>query len=261
MENLDIFTESLLNDKVRLLPSQLSNNLREVISVILKSRHEGKCSKNGYIRPGSLEVLKISPGSLRMVSLNGDVIFNVQCKAQVCNPAIGTVVKALITNTNKFGILAEVGITTVDPDSLSDATIPVLEVIITKQGIGIAGTVNLEKLRVGDTINVEILGKKFELNDTKVSAIGKVVEDETKKVQTEIVEDEGIEDGVEVEEDEDVLDEEDDDVIEEEDDELDGGGSEGSLLSFDDDDILSAELDDVDDNGEGSVLGESDSEI
>ena len=115
-----------------------------------------------------------------MVSLNGDVIYNVQYKADVCLPVIGTVIKAVITNINKFGILAEASISGVDEYGKL-TKISVIEVIITKHAVGITNTVELESLVVGDEINVEIMGKKFELNDKKICAIGRVVSDEVRK--------------------------------------------------------------------------------
>jgi hypothetical protein len=81
----------------------------------------------------------------------------------VCNPVIGSVVRAKVVNQNKFGILAEVAI---------NGTDPVLEIIITKmveQGEPALGNIN-----VGDMINVEILKKKFELGDEKIKNVGRI---------------------------------------------------------------------------------------
>lgn len=250
MDNLEIFTESILTDKVRLAPYQLANDMRKVIMDILVEKNEGKCSKYGYIREQSIKILKVSAGQVRMVSLNGDVIFTVQYRAEVCNPTIGKTVKAVITNINKFGILAEVRILKAIKDDVSEST-AIMEIIITKQGVGIVGSVNLEKLEVGQTINIEILGKKFELNDKKICAIGKVVESDMMKEgapvldENDVVDDENdVEDEVVAEVDAEDDEDQDEQGVEEEIDELEDPedpedldeDEEGSLLSFEDDD-------------------------
>lgn len=166
---MDVFVKSILTDRVRLSPEDICTDFRDKVSEVIRSRVEGKCSRHGYIKPSSTEVLKISPGSLRMFSLNGDVIYTVVFKALVCNPVIGSVVSARVTNTNKFGILAEVSLMS---DEGTRHT--VMEVIVAKQG-AIRSDVDLARVQLNDVVNIEILGKKFELNDKRISAIGRIV--------------------------------------------------------------------------------------
>lgn len=166
---MDVFVKSILTDRVRLSPEDVTTEFKEKVSSIIRSRVEGKCSRHGYIKPSSTEVLKISPGSLRMFSLNGDVIYTVVFKALVCNPVIGSVVSARVTNTNKFGILAEV--TLMSDDGVRHT---VMEIIVAKQG-AIRSEVDMTRVQLNDVVNIEILGKKFELNDKRISAIGRIV--------------------------------------------------------------------------------------
>lgn len=261
MDNTDIFMNSVFVDKICLNPKEISSKFRDVIELKIKSSNEGKCTKHGFIKPNSVEILKISPGNTRMVSLNGDVIYNVQYTADVCNPCIGTILKVVITNINKFGILAEASIPGMD-ESGNIVKIPVVEVIITKHGVGITGSVALERLTIGNQINVEVLGKKYELNDKKICAVGRVVEDGVNEKGKDVIEeDEGLPDGVDDDDDdlEDIDEEDENDEDEdgqgdvaEDDDDIDGeddglfdleGGLESDLEINEDDD----EIDDVDD--------------
>ena len=105
-----------------------------------------------------------------MISLNGDVTFTVQFKADVCNPVIGSVLKCQVKNINKFGILAAAY-------DENDSTHGVVEVIISKQGT-FSSDLDLNNIKIGDSVNVELLGKKFEINDRKITAIGRVVNHE-----------------------------------------------------------------------------------
>ncbi len=170
---MDVFVKSLLMDRVRLAPSEVAKDYKDTVATKLRAKVEGKCSRHGYVRPNSVDIVRIQPGTLRMFSLNGDVMYTVYYKALVCNPAVGSIVEAKVTNTNKFGILAEVHIDVSDDHGAPKKT-TVLEIIVAKQG-AFASDINLNMVEVGDVVNVEILGKKFELNDKRISSFGKIV--------------------------------------------------------------------------------------
>ena len=161
----DVFTECILFDKVNLRPSDLYDEPREVIINILKDRYEAKCSRHGYIRKGSVKIHKMGLGSVQMVSLNGDILYTVEFCADVCLPVVGNVLKATVKNMNRFGVLCEV---TKDKDV-------VMEIIVAKNSPEIHSEVNLEEVKVGDVVNIEVVGRKFELNDKKISIIGRIV--------------------------------------------------------------------------------------
>lgn len=159
----NIFYRVLLQDRIKIEPKYLSQDYRSHIQQKLKKQNEGVCTKHGYIREGSIDVYKIAPGSVDMVGLNGYVVFEVFYYADVCNPLLGHIVKAKVVNVNKFGILAEVA--------------PIIEIIIAKNSVNIMSDdgIDLESIKPGDIIQVEILVKKFELNDKKISIVGRVV--------------------------------------------------------------------------------------
>lgn len=173
MEN--IFVKTVLMDKVKVKPKLLNRNMKNLLSAILKTKYEGKCSHFGYIRPDSIQILKYSLGQVLSISLNGDVQYVVQFTALVCNPSINTIVEAKVVNTNKFGILAECYL------QHNQQKVPILEIIAAKNNQD-TSDVDLEKIRQGDTIHIQIMGKKFELNDLKISAIGKIVNQTASKL-------------------------------------------------------------------------------
>jgi DNA-directed RNA polymerase subunit E'/Rpb7 len=165
---------SLLRDPVLVKPHMIGSNYREVVLHLLSKRLDGVCSRHGYIVPGSISVHKINNAKVQAFSLNGDVCYLVQFYASVCNPPIGAVLTARVVNMNKFGIMTHSGITA------EDGTFkPVIESIVTRQPAGstsaMGSDVDLDTLKIGDTVFVEILGKKFELNDEKISVIGRIV--------------------------------------------------------------------------------------
>lgn len=159
----NIFYRVLLNDRVKIEPRFLGKNYRDHVTQKLKTTMEGVCTKHGFIKQGSIEVYKIAPGNIELVGLNGSVVFEVYYYAEVCNPMIGNVIKAVVTNVNKFGILAEVA--------------GILEIIVAKNSVSIQHDtgISLEGIQIGQSIMIEVVGKKYELNDKKISIVGRVV--------------------------------------------------------------------------------------
>ena len=228
----DIFVSAILTDKVRIKSNGLCKNKEPIIHDILVQKFEGKCSYHGYIKRDSIRISKCSAGVIDDVSLKGYTDFTVAYHALVCNPVIGSVVRAKVVNQNKFGILAEVAI---------NGTDPVLEIIITKmveQGEPALGNIN-----VGDMINVEILKKKFELGDEKIKNVGRITsspmaggdaradggDDDDDLIDEDDVDEEVAEEEEEEDEEEDKEGDEEEDQDEEEDDaEEDGASLSGS---------------------------------
>lgn len=165
----EIFVKSLLTDKVKVSPKYLGNGTQNILLKHIQIKFEGKCSHHGYIRPGSISIYKYSMGKVVAVSLNGDISYNVQFYADVCNPSPGSVLKAKVVNTNKFGILAECSI------SYKGNNVPVLEVIVLKNTGELPPDIDIESIKTNDMILIEVQGKKHTLNDKKISVVGKIV--------------------------------------------------------------------------------------
>lgn len=159
----NIYMRMLLQERVKLEPSFLHKQFREEVLRRLKLKVEGICSRHGFVRPDSIEVHKICTGKVELVGLNGNTEFDVVFYADVCNPMLGSIIKCRVSNINKFGILAEAE--------------NVIEAIIAKNSINIQSDIDLDKVRIGDDILIEVVGKKYELNEKKISLIGRVVKD------------------------------------------------------------------------------------
>lgn len=182
--NNDSFIPSLLTEKIKLSPKFINKSYKQKILSILIEKNEGKCSKHGYIKKNSIKITKISTGIVETHTLHGFVNFMVQFKALVCNPTNGSVLRCKIINSNNFGILCSSGV--VDDD---DGTYtPIMDIIIPKNSIHIKSdnSVNFDELKQDQVINVEIVGKKYEINDSKISAVGKIVNLNDNKVYVDV---------------------------------------------------------------------------
>jgi DNA-directed RNA polymerase subunit E'/Rpb7 len=168
----DLCNRLLLNERIKLEPQYLNQDFKDEILSRLKQKVEGICTKHGYIKKGSIEIYKMSPGCVEIVSLNGNTIYNVAFYAEVCNPLLGSIIRnAKVVNLNRFGILAEARL---QEDKYSNS---VLEIIIAKNSVNIVSEVDLDSIKIGDDVLVEVIGKKFNLGDKKISVIGKIIRD------------------------------------------------------------------------------------
>lgn len=159
--NDHIFIRMQLIEKIKLEPAFISSSYRDEVLKRLKAKVEGICTKHGYIRTDSVEIYKVCSGRVELIGLNGSTVFDVHFWADVCNPLLGSVLKCRVSNINKFGILVEAG--------------NIIEAIVAKNSVSIQSDVDLEKVRIGDDVMVEVVGKKYELNDKKISLIARIV--------------------------------------------------------------------------------------
>lgn len=179
-----LFVPIKFKTSVQLYPVELDVKYQERILDKIKEEYEGICSKYGYIRTNSIEIIKRSCGVLQKAYFNGAIRFEVLCRAEVCNPIQGSIVEAIVKNKNQLGILAESYV------EMEENKSPILDIIIPIRSAGIISQVNLEQLQVGETIHVEVMGKKYQMKDRKISIIGRVVIAENKNTEDVVTEEE-----------------------------------------------------------------------
>jgi DNA-directed RNA polymerase subunit E'/Rpb7 len=171
------FFETILEDNIKLSPKLLNNNYEKHITNLLKKKYEGICSRHGYIKKNSIKIINTGYGKIEMHSFHGYVIFNVKYQALVCNPTIGSIIECNVKNMNDFGILCNAGL--IENGEFTH----VIDVIILKNSQNINTNVELLKnIKVNDVIHVEIIGKKYNINNKRISAIGKVENSHQNKV-------------------------------------------------------------------------------
>jgi DNA-directed RNA polymerase subunit E'/Rpb7 len=206
-----MFMPIKFNTTIILTPSELNKNFEATIITKIKATLENSCSKHGYIKRDSIKIIKRSPGYIKEAHFNGNIAYDLNCIAEICNPAQDSIIKCVVKAKNNLGLLA-IG-------KYEDMAI--LEVIIPKITSGILSDVNIDNINIGDEVNVIVCGKKFTLYDKMISIIGRIIKD---KVSDDISVIEEIEDDSPSIDDEDAADERDlygaDDVLNDDDDEL-----------------------------------------
>ena len=153
-----IFTKMLINHKVPLEFRYVNRLLTDNILEYLKKRFEGKCCEQGYIKPDSINVVNYSSGIVK----NNLIIFDVVFESQVCYLVEGLEVNCVAKNITKAGIRAEFDM---------EKTPAVIFVARDHHYVN----KKFNEVEEGNIITVKIIGQRYELNDTNISAIAELV--------------------------------------------------------------------------------------
>ena len=154
MEHIAVFEEQVV-----LTPKDMRDKIESIENRVrdkLQARLEGRCSRHGYVLPGTIKVLSRSMGSLEKGRFTGSFIFHVQAEGTVLNPSDGTIIKGEVIRKNKMGMYV----------SYQDA----IRVIIPRD-LHI-GDEAFETVEIGETVEVEIKKSRFQVNDPYILSVG-----------------------------------------------------------------------------------------
>ena len=164
----DIFTKQILSGMIQLNPLEHNSGIDETLLEKLKDKVEGKCDSFGYIKTDSVNILKRSMGMCQPGQFNGNCNYKVSYSVEVCNPVEGMIIKCVVKNINKMGLFCE----------MADMSPSPISVILAKQHHMDESKDAFDMVKLNDVIQVEIIGKKFNYNDTIISCIGKLSHDD-----------------------------------------------------------------------------------
>lgn len=173
---MDIFAPIRFKTSIQLAPSDLVESFETILLKKLRNSLEGVCTRYGYIRPKTIEILKRSCGLFVKQHFNGHVRFDIVCRAEVCNPITGMVLEAVVKNKNALGLHAESYV------RMDGQDVPVLDILIPKRTAGIASEIDLDTVNIHDRIYVEVLGKRYQLRDRKIEIIGRALKEAKKNI-------------------------------------------------------------------------------
>ena len=154
MEHTAVFEE-----QVSLTPKDMRDKIESIENLIrdkLQARLEGRCSRHGFVQPGSIKVLSRSMGSLEKGRFTGSFIFHIQAEGAVLNPPDGAVLEGEVIRKNKMGMYV----------SYQDA----IRVIIPRD-LHI-GDEAFEAVEIGEKVEVEIKKSRFQVNDPYILSVG-----------------------------------------------------------------------------------------
>lgn len=140
--------------------SHLNKDIKSLLHDEMAARYEGKCSIEGYICPGSISIFRYSCGTLSA----GNIRYDVVADCLVCLPDEHTQIKCVAKTITQAGIR---GIAT----KLQVGSVSPIEVFLSRD-MNIRNNELFCRVEEGDLLTVEIIGRRFVLNDTHVTIIG-----------------------------------------------------------------------------------------
>uniref|UniRef100_A0A6C0J4N8 Ribosomal RNA methyltransferase FtsJ domain-containing protein n=1 Tax=viral metagenome TaxID=1070528 RepID=A0A6C0J4N8_9ZZZZ len=103
----DIFTPMQFTGRIDLEPNQLDTNMYKTIQSLAKKKYSGTCIPHvGYIKPGSLKIIKKQIGTYQGTHFTGNMTFNLQLSGLVTRPYKGMIIDAIVTHKTDAGLSA-----------------------------------------------------------------------------------------------------------------------------------------------------------
>lgn len=162
---LSLYSKSILCTEILIPFYKIGNNIETLLENEIKKK-EGKCIKEGYLKPNSVSIMNYSSG----MCISENVKFNVTYSCFVCCPVQGMEIRVHITSITKAGIRAK----------SKDESSPI-DVFIARD-YNISNPIYKSKA-IGDDIKVIIIGYRFEVNDEKISIIADIADEQTQKIK------------------------------------------------------------------------------
>ena len=167
---------AVFEEQVPLTPQDLRNEIKNIDSLLeqkVKTKLEGRCSRHGFVVPGSVQILSRSMGMVEKGRFTGSILFHVQVEGEVINPPDGVVVEGEVIRKNKMGVYVNYQV----PQTVR-ATARGVEGgmqdairIIVPRDLNI-GNDEFEGISLGDVIKVEIKKSRFQVNDEYILSVG-----------------------------------------------------------------------------------------
>ena len=155
-----------LNRSVHIDARFLQRNIHASLVAQLRLKYEGICLPEGYVQPRSITITEHSFGRTNI--LRGGLDYSVRFQADLCLPHAGQKFRAPVTLKSKVGLHAET-----DP----------IKVLLPRD-LHI-GNPDFDEVDVGQTIEFEVVGSRFQQGDETIVVLGKLLEVIRPAVQTE----------------------------------------------------------------------------
>jgi len=160
MKYSSIYSRCLITKHISIPIIEIGKNIKQTIEHYIVKNFEGKCIVEGFIKPGSANIITYSSGIVKA----SNVVFEVVFECQSCFPVEGMLIQAIAKNITKAGIRAE---------SADEIPSPIIIFITRDHHFSMPYFSTIEE---GDKILTRVIGQRFELNDKFVSVIAELVD-------------------------------------------------------------------------------------
>lgn len=153
----DLFHKQLIHERILVPYANIGSDMNSYFQSYVETYIEGKCRNEGYIKHQSSKVLNYSAGLLYGSKVEFVVVFEVEA----CMPYEDMELSCIIKNINKIGIRC----------IIQEEHNP-MNIFISNEH---NPNVDMDSYNESETIQVKVLGHRFELNDTFISIIAEII--------------------------------------------------------------------------------------
>jgi DNA-directed RNA polymerase subunit E'/Rpb7 len=156
-----MFHTIYLDERIALTPSELNSirtadGIKELLLTKLRDKLAGKCNADGYISPGSIELLDRSMGVAENGRFTGNLLYDCKIKCDVLYPTADTVIEGIVLKVNTMGAYVV----------YKDA----IRILLARDSH--VGDARFDAIKEGDNVRVRIERSRFQANDTFIMAVG-----------------------------------------------------------------------------------------
>jgi DNA-directed RNA polymerase subunit E'/Rpb7 len=156
-----VYVRNMISTKIHLKMSEVGDSTKLNLERKIVYKTEGKCIPEGFVRPDSVKIITYSSGVVKMNLIEFQVVF----ECLICNPVEGQTVECKTKSITKAGIHAEV---------MTDGKFIPMKIFVARDHN--YSNKLFGGIKEDDIINVQIIGKRFELNDPNIVAIASLVD-------------------------------------------------------------------------------------
>jgi DNA-directed RNA polymerase subunit E'/Rpb7 len=161
-----VYIKSILTMKVILFITEIGKNIKQNLEKKIISKIEGRCIKEGFIRPKSVRIINYSSGNVDSENIE----FMVSFECDICYPVEGMIIECETKTITKAGIHAE--------KRDEDGVIPLTIFIARDHNYN---NKLFNTVKENTTIRTKVIGIRFELNDPYICVIAKLAYDNENK--------------------------------------------------------------------------------
>lgn len=160
-----VYESALLTRNISIPMYLVGGNIIEILSQKISNMFDGKCIVEGFVRPGSINIVTHSSGVISGDHVSFEIVF--QC--QLCYVVEGMLLNCVAKNITKAGIRAE---------STDESPSPFIIFIARDHHFM---NEYFSSIKENDTFMAKVIGQRFELNDKYISIIGELKNPKLKK--------------------------------------------------------------------------------
>lgn len=161
-----MYTISRLVDNISLRIDQITSNIEQLFLAELNAKYEKKCTENGLVKEGSIEIISYSSG----VNIGNKIGFTIVFDCEICDPVEDTIVRCRMLLKSKAGITAVTAKSTAE--NPSPITMQIARDHFDADPKSIA---MMDSMKSGDEFDARIIGTRKILGADTVSVIGVLV--------------------------------------------------------------------------------------